>query len=60
MGITCNIPSPINMSNDSPPASLVFDKCSKNSPVIDILRENNFLCWFKHFKNSVKYVYIKI
>ena len=39
MGIMCNLPSTINMPNDSFPALLIFERCSKNSSVMDVLRE---------------------
>ena len=43
MGIICNLPSTINKPNDSPPALLIFEKCSKSSSFMDVLRENKFV-----------------
>ena len=60
MDIVCNLSSIINMPNNSLPAILTFKDCSKNSPVMNVLRKKIIVeCCFKHFKNSVKYEYIK-
>ena len=45
--------STINMPNDSPPALLIFEKCSKNSPVVDVLRQNYFLMLLQTFQKEV-------
>ena len=34
--------STINVPTDSFQALLIFEECSKNSPIMDVLREHNF------------------
>ena len=50
MGIMCNLPSTTNMPNGSTPTLLFFEKCFKNSSVLDILRENYFLKLLQTFQ----------
>ena len=45
-----NLPSTINRPNGRPPALLIFEKNSKNSHVMDVLRENIFLKLLQTFQ----------
>ena len=42
INIMCNLPGAINMPNYDPPVLPIFEECSKNSPVMEILRENYY------------------
>ena len=50
MGIVCNLPSTINIPNDSPPALFIFFKCSKKIVPLFILHLSQ--TWMHNLSHS--------